>query len=184
MTDKVLQENATTGLAAQWKDAGITLTETKGYGLWSIHDNRDHGISKLTQAVFGETPSPGKMLTNHSFRLIHLWPHKAYLRSTESSLPEPLDDLNSMVTDISHGFCELSLFGNNPFEFLNSYTSADLTDTSTAASCDLRCLLGQYPIILWWDDTAEVRILVDRSYAQSFCDYLARLYLRWSAISV
>jgi sarcosine oxidase gamma subunit len=184
MADKVLQEYATTGLAAQWKSTGITLTETKGYGLWSVHDNRDHCLSKLVQAVFGETPRPGKMLTNNSFRLIHLWPHKAYLRSTESSLPGPLNDFNSMVTDISHGFCELSLLGNNPFEFLNSYTSADLTATSTTASCNLRCLLGQYPIILWWDDTAEIRILVDRSYAQSFCDYLAQLYLRWSAKSI
>lgn len=89
-----------------------------------------------------------------------------------------------MVTDISHGFCELSLTGSNAIEFLNSYTTVDLTGTGNPSGRNLRCLLGQYRIILYWDDANDVRILIDRSYTQSFVDYLDILYQRWSATSI
>jgi hypothetical protein len=44
-----------------------------------------------------------------------------------------------------------------------------------------RCLLRQYPIILRWQHLDAVKLLVDRSYAQSFYDYISQLMSRWSA---
>ena len=184
MADKILKENATSGIPDQSLESGISLTEIEVHGLWSIQASRDHDLDSFAQAVFAETMRPGEMLGNDSLRLICLWPHKAYLQSTDTSLPEPLHDFTSMVTDISHGFCELSLTCNNPLEFLNSYTSVDLTDAGNPTGRNLRCLLGQYQIILFWDDASDIRILVDRSYTGSFCDYLDILYRRWSATSI
>jgi hypothetical protein len=45
-----------------------------------------------------------------------------------------------------------------------------------------RCLLDQYPLVLWWDDIggiSDIRLLIERSYAQPFSDYLAQLMTRW-----
>jgi len=119
------------------------------------------------------------MSGGETLRLFKLWPHKSYLLSAESSLPGSLSDLAPMMTDISHGFCELSLTGSTALEFLSSYISVDLDPRVTTNRC-LRCLLGHYPIILWWDVVSEIHMLVDRSYTQSFCDYLETLSLRWS----
>jgi sarcosine oxidase gamma subunit len=89
-----------------------------------------------------------------------------------------------MVTDISHGICELSLVGDQALDFLGNHTSANLKDPRVTETRNLRCLLGQYPVILWWDQVADIRLLVDRSYAQSLCDYLKHLMQRWSQVSI
>ncbi len=81
---------------------------------------------------------------------------------------------------IIFGFCEFRLGGEQALDFLGSYSSASLTEHGGSAKRSLRCLLGQYPVVLWWDDSANVRLLVERSYAQSFYDYLASLMVRWS----
>ncbi|MCP4471156.1 MAG: hypothetical protein GY815_10800 [Gammaproteobacteria bacterium] len=70
--------------------------------------------------------------------------------------------------------------GADALEFLGSYSSANPADQCVGAKRSLRCLLGQYTVLLWWDDIADIRLLVDRSYAQSFYDYLASLMARWS----
>jgi hypothetical protein len=184
MADKIHREAATAGVIGPTGDLGISIREIENLHLWSIQPDRNQDLPAFGQAIFAEVPRPGEMLGNNSLRLIYLWPHKAYLLSTESALPGPSDDFNSMVTDISHGFCELSLTGNCLLEFLNSYTSANLMDAGIANSRNLRCLLGQYQVILWWDEITNIRILVDRSYAHSFCGYLENLSLRWKATSM
>lgn len=181
MTDRILKENVTCDIPRQVPGSGVPLTEVEIRGLWSIQASRDHDLNSLAQAVLAETPRFGEMLCRDALRWIYLWPHKAYLRSTEISPPELPADCSSMLTDISHGFCELSLKGSNPLEFLDNYTSVDLGTAENTTKRNLRCLLGQYQIILWWDDITEVHILVDRSYAQSFRDYLDTLFQRWSA---
>jgi sarcosine oxidase gamma subunit len=184
MTDKIFKQPVTRDNPDPVLDASLPLSEVEIHGLWSVQAGRDQDLDALVQAVFAETPHPGKMLRNDRLRLIYLWPHKAYLLSPDASLPELPDEFTSMMTDISHGFCELKLSSNDPHKFLNDYCSVDLTDVANTAGQNLRCLLGQYRIVLWWDDTNNVHILLDRSYAQSFRDYLATLYRRWSATGI
>jgi len=41
-------------------------------------------------------------------------------------------------------------------------------------------MLGHYPVVIWWDDEAELSLLVERSLSQSFQDYLSVLAQRGS----
>ena len=180
MADLLTKETATVGFTGRLRNSAIHLNEVGIQGLWSFQPGRDHDPDSITAALFPESTGRLTMLGDDALRLFKLWPHKACLLSAESSLPAALADLAMMMTDISHGFCELSLSGTSALDFLNSYTSAELTDPGVTTSRCLRCRLGHYQIILWWDDINEIHMLVDRSYAQSLCDYLDTLSLRWS----
>ena len=180
MIDQVNRQAATTHSLTQAANSDFSVIEIKDRYLWSIQANREHSLSVITQALFHETAQFGSMLTTDSLRLIHLWPHKAYLLAAQPSLPGALQEFSSMLTDISHGFCELSLVDNQALELLDCHTSANLKDTQVAKTRNLRCLIGQYQVILWWDLVSDIHILIDRSYAQSFCDYLEQLRRRWS----
>ena len=179
MADLLTKETATVGVIGRLRNSAIHLNEVGIQGLWSFQPDRDHDLDSITGVLFPESTGAVTMLGDEALRLFKLWPHKAYLLSAESSLPGTLADRAAMITDISHGFCELSLTGTTALEFLNSYTSVDLDPRVEANRC-LRCQLGHYPIIFWWDDVSEIHMLVDRSYTQSFCDYLETLSLRWS----
>ena len=80
--------------------------------------------------------------------------------------------------DISHGHAVLRLRGPGALHFLADYTSADLRATKVRNAGTLRCALGHYAVVLWWDITRDVHIAVERSVAQSLVDHLKLLVQR------
>jgi hypothetical protein len=44
----------------------------------------------------------------------------------------------------------------------------------------VRAGLGQFETLLWWEQRDTIHMLIDRSYAQSFGDYLNNLSQRWA----
>ncbi len=180
MTDLIKRETVTDGGVIQSPNSSLVLNEIVDRFLWSVQPDHKGNLSVFTEAVFATAPRPGEVLKKDSLRLLYLWPHKAWLISSTAELPHTVDDFCGIMTDISHGYCEFRLGGEHTLEFLGSYSSANPADQCAGAKRSLRCLLGQYPVLLWWDDIADIRLLVDRSYAQSFYDYLASLMARWS----
>lgn len=180
MADLLTRDKATVGVIGRLRNSELYLNEVDIKGLWSFQPGRDRELDSITGTLFPESTGALTMLGDEALRLFKFWPHRGYLRSAESSLPGSLANLASMMTDISHGFCELILTGTAAFEFLNSYTSVELSNLQVTENRCLRCPLGHYQVILWWDDINEIHMLVDRSYTQSFCDYLETLSLRWS----
>lgn len=180
MADQIKRQAATSHASNRVSSSGLSSGEIEDCYLWSIQANRKHALPAFVLAVFGEAAEFGKMLDADAIRLLQLWPRKAYLLCAQPELPAALQVFSSMATDISHGFCELSLEGAQALEFLGSHSSTDPMAAGIAETRNLRCLLGQYPVILWWDRPDDIRILIERSYAQSFCDYLEQLMQRWS----
>ena len=180
MTDLVERETVTDAGAIQSPDSSLALNEIADRFLWSVQTDHSGSLSDFTGAVFGSTPRSGEVLKMDSLRLLSLWPHKAWLLSSNTQLPRTVDGFGDIMTDIGHGFCEFRLGGEQALDFLGSYCSANPAEQSGGAIRCLRCLLGQYQVVLWWEDNADIRLLVDRSYARSFYDYLASLLARWS----
>ena len=178
MPEILNREAATVGGTRLIKDAVLTISEIENRFLWSVQTGGNQSLSEFAQAIFNTDLKPGEILTNESIRLIHLWPHKAYFLSNQATLPASTDPFAAMLTDISYGFCELSVNGELALQFVNDYTSADLASPDTSKHCNLRCRFGQYPVVVWWDDSADIRLLLDRSYAQSFRDYVEHLMQR------
>ena len=170
-------DSASAGDILRSENADLTLTEVEILSLWSIQGNQQQDLAEFVIAVFSESVANCAMKTTGGLRLLKLWPKRAWLLANRHSLPVEIAAFEALMTDITHGVCEFRLGGADAWAFLASYTSADLT-APVDTDCR-RCLLGQYPLVLWWDDIRDIRLLIERSYAQSFFDYLAQLMTRW-----
>lgn len=147
-------------------------------GLWSIQGNRETSLADFETALFGTSAGIGGLLQGEALCLLRLWPHQAYLRVEQAALPASLQKYAHLVTDLSDGYCEFRLVGERAFDFVADYLSADLAQQPAGPAC-LRCRLGHFVVILWWDEQREPRLLVERSCAQSFADYIDTLMARW-----
>jgi heterotetrameric sarcosine oxidase gamma subunit len=175
--DRLVSDSATAGSMLRSENADLTLTEVEILSLWSIQGNHQQDLAKFVMAVFSESVPACGMTSTGGLRLLKLWPQRAWLLAHRHSLPAEVAAFETLMTDITHGVCEFRLGGEHAWPFLGSYTSADLS-APVGSGCR-RCLLGQYPLVLWWDDIGDIRLLIERSYAQSFFDYLAQLMTRW-----
>lgn len=144
-------------------------------GHWSVRANASHDLDQLSKSLFNQGIHFGEMIAADNLRLIQLWPRAAYLFSEQPELPTVATEFENMITDISHGFCTIKLTGQDALAFLNNYCSADLTQSDIIANQCLRTRLGHYQILIWWSTSSDLQILVNRSYAHSFVDYLKAL---------
>ena len=178
--DQFAIDAATDGSTLRSENADLTITEIEIRSLWEIQGNHQQNLAEFVMAVFSEPVPTGSMLSADDQRLLKLWPQRAWLLSNCQSLPPEVTSYEALMTDISHGVCEFRLGGEHAWAFLDSYTSVDLA-APMGAGCR-RCLLGQYALVLWWDDSGgigDIHLLIERSYAQSFFDYLGQLMMRW-----
>jgi len=157
----------------------LSLDEVGIHGLWSIQSSKTLKLESLATTVFNQDAKMGTMLKANELLLIQLAPGMAYLFSDQFRFPYEGQNFELIATDISHGFCQLLLSGDDSLEFLNAYTTVDLEDEAIITARCVRTRLGQYALTLWWERPTEIHILVDRSYARSFCTYLHALSTRW-----
>jgi len=146
--------------------------------LWSIQGSRESSLSNFETALFDATAGIGSMLHSASLRWLRLWPHQACLLADIQPVPASAHEFESLMTDISDGYCEFRLSGEQAFDFIANYLTADLAKSDPGSAC-LRCRLGHYVVILWWEDRHQLQLLIERSYAQSFADYIESLMARW-----
>jgi len=180
MTELIELETVTDGSAIQSPDSSLALNEIADRFVWSVQPDHRGNLNAFTETVFNTAPRSGEVLKMDSLRLLYLWPHKAWLLSSSAQLPRAVDDFSAIMTDIGHGYCEFRLCGEHALDFLGSYSSTNPAEQCGDLQRSLRCLLGQYQVLLWWDECDDIRLLVERSYARSFYDYLASLMARWS----
>ena len=157
--------------------SGIVLEPVEIVGLWSLQGNRDTPLTDLVDALFATSVRFDEPLLRDGKRLLPLWPQQAYLLSGQAAMPQEASQFAPLLTDISHGYSQFHLGGAQAFDFIASYLSVDIAAIRDASACR-RCLLGQYRVILWWDDRRDIQLLLERSYAQSFADYIGELASR------
>ena len=179
MPSQPVKESATDASGELQGHPGLSLNEVTSGGLWSIQSGKMLKLESFASIVFNQDTRMGAMLTKGGLRLIQFAPAKAYLFADQFKFPADALDFEPIATDISHGFCQLVLSGNDSLLFLNAYTTVDLEDEAITRARCVRSRLGQYPITLWWDRLSDIHILVDRSYARSLGSYLHALSTRW-----
>ena len=157
----------------------LQINWRKTAGIWSIRTNAKQDLDSFANAIFHQHIDFGEMITLDNLRLIRLWPVSGYLLSEQWRLPDSASGFETMITDISHGFCGISLSGSAALPFLNDYCSADLEQARLNINRCLRTSLGQYSVLIWWDDASEIHLLIERSYAQSFKQFLHAIAIRW-----
>ena len=83
-----------------------------------------------------------------------------------------------MITDVSDAYRKLTLTGETALQFLDQYSPFDFMQNSGLKKT-VKTLCGQYPIIVWWDDISEIKLLIERSLSESYRDYLSVLANRF-----
>jgi heterotetrameric sarcosine oxidase gamma subunit len=179
MFESLTREPAIEKTISPLTNGGLKIVEIIDQKIALIQPNNQFDLSMFSQSVFSREITMGKMLIDDQLRLIQLSPKSAYLIG---NAPQPLNSFNSMITDISHGYCQLELSGQQAFKFINSYTPAYLNNNNIAQPKTAKTLLGHFNVILWWDSHDKIKLLIDRSYAQSFNNYLHALIRVWQTI--
>lgn len=106
--------------------------------------------------------------------LLRLWPDVIWASGAH---PDSAVD----VTEIGHGTTHFRLRGVEALHFLANYTRADLFATKLRQTRAIRTSVNQYDCVIWWSNTRDLHLLVDRSVAQSFADHLQALAQRHDA---
>jgi len=158
--------------------ARMILERCEIAGLWSLQGNRATTLAEVIETLFATGGRSGEPLQCAGLGLLPLWPHRALLQTAEATLPAQAAKFAPLLTDISHGYSKFRLGGEQAFDFIASYVSVNIAALRDAPACR-RCRLGQYTVILWWDERQEIHLLLERSYAQSFADHIDALIARW-----
>jgi hypothetical protein len=156
----------------------MVLERCETAGLWSLQGNRETALTEVVETLFATGVRSGEPLQCAGLGLLPLWPHRALLQTAEATLPAQASKFAPLLTDISHGYSQFRLGGEQAFDFTASYASVNIAALRDTSACR-RCRLGQYTVILWWEDRQEIQLLLERSYAQSFTDYIDALIARW-----
>lgn len=162
----------------------LTFELVDSPALWSIQGNRESSLSDFEIAVFGKNAEIGELLISEPLRLLRLWPHQSYLLTGQQPLPPSTQGFETLMTDITDAYCSFRIYGADASHFIANYLTANLTGNLTGTDSDpacLRCRLGQYSLILWWHERQDLQLLLERSFAQSFADYIDTLLARWLA---
>jgi hypothetical protein len=145
--------------------------------------NSPESMARIAVSLVGRAPALGEMIDNHQVRLFQYSPYTMYLLFDLENAPNYAQESNVFVTDVSHGLCKLNLKGEKALEFIGDYVSASIYSPRIRGYRNVRCRIGHFTVLLWWSNKFDVHILVDRSFAQSFYDYVLALSLRWSGVN-
>jgi hypothetical protein len=178
MSDSLQRSMAS--LDTPWSDTTLSCTENTATNIYLVQSNYRYNIDEVAAVIMGQHIALGHMITGRDMRMLQLMPNRAFLLF-ESSLPDSVFEFRTQLTDIGHGMTELCISGDMPLEFLNAYCSVDIKRSSIRQVKTVSTRLGHYSVFLWWDNESEIHILLERSYARSFRDYLAALAMRFEA---
>jgi heterotetrameric sarcosine oxidase gamma subunit len=159
-------------------DVILSLIDLPRPQIWLVQANRLKGISEISQMICGQIVAQGGMVVNNESKLLQLWPNKLLLLIEEIE-SEHLAQLKSNLTDVSHGYNFLQLQGDSSLEFINAHVPVDLESGPFLTHRVARSQFESYSVIFWWDKPDTVQLLIDRSYAESFREYLESLINLW-----
>ena len=114
----------------------------------------------------------GRGLMHAGGRLMRLWPTRVWHIGADAP------NIGLVCTSIGHGHCILRLRGPDALYFLADYASADLRAAPIRRAALLRCRIGSYDATLWWLNTRDLYVVVERCLAQSFVNHLRALVRR------
>ena len=180
MGEAIPLELATNAMGSLGGLSGMTLDESLETGVWLLKSHSPGTVDRIAVSLVCRIPDLGEMIDSHQVRLLRYSPDTMYLLFDWEKAPKLAPALRACVTDISHGMCGLNLKGEKALEFIGDYVSVSVNSPGIYESRNMRCRIGHFKVLIWWSDIRDVHILVDRSFAQSFYDYMLALSLRWT----
>lgn len=152
----------------------IRFDSMESIEIWSVQSNQQHDVSEFCHSIVGNELGVGETSGNELLRVLRHWPKKVYVITDRSQLLQIEPKYADMITDVSDAYCKMTLTGESALQFLDQSSPLEFMQNSRFKKT-AKTLCGQYPIIVWWDDNSEIKLLIERSLSESYRDYLSVL---------
>ncbi len=135
-------------------------------------------LDEFCQSILPKTMEVGGVVILDDTAYLRFSPYAIYVVSDRMMLDDFAKEYQNNFTDLSHGKCMLIIRGNGVFDIFLDYSAADLMNYSGAGQSMVKTRFIDYEVVLWWAANDQIQLLIDRSYAQSFVDFLSSLIVR------
>ncbi len=177
MADALVRE--TLAGSAKWEQDGRVLSmNEKPVSVFEGQFLRVSETDQFCRSVVRQNVSTGDMANSNDLLILRFSPFSIYLVTKQASLENINAEFRNRLTDVSHGKCMLSAAGDSVMDFLRDYCSEDPFASQSAERGMLKTRFIDYDLVIWWRSGNEANLLIDRSYALSFVDFLHSLFMR------
>lgn len=174
LPDKVINDS-------QWETNGRVLSVFEQHASTiEGHFRTSQALDEFCQSSFDQIVQSGTFAISKDCQLIRFSPFSIYIVSEMSELDHFWLEFPENFTEITHGKCLLSFQGDRVLAFFRSYCSIDLMGDSVPKQAIVKTLFVDYEILLWWFCDNHLELLIDRSFAQSFVDFVQTAFMRRS----
>ncbi len=160
-----------------WENDILSIREKPAMVLeWQFHAAAE--LDRFCHDTVGRHVDQGAFASTGNTVWLRFSPWAMYMVSQK---PVQLDfnpESPGTGTDISHGKCLLTLQGASVLPFVGDYCSVDIFSDPTTRNKMAKTRFMEYEIVLWWTTETRLDLLVDRSYAQSFLEFVQSLLIR------
>ncbi len=184
MDERVHREPATDADGAISDAADLTLKEQLRVEIRQLQFYTPGALHKFCRARCRQNIETGASGTHGEAVYLRYGPRSLYIVCGEDARsglpPDPDEKRSGNATDISHGKSLFRLKGKRAYQFLRDYSSLDLDDERVRNFRMAKCRIGDFQVLMWWRQPTDVCLLLDRSYAQAFVNFLRALAQRWA----
>ena len=162
---------------AKWERDGreVSISERQD-SVFEGHFRSDDEFNRFCKLVTHRNVGKGKTALADTLLLLRYSPFSTYIVSEQLKLEDFNSAHQDQLTDVSHGKCVICIQGNAILNLFADYCSTDLFAGQNDEFQMVKTRFIDYEITIWWNSDVEINLLIDRSYAQSFVDFLHLLF--------
>ena len=163
--------------SAKWERDGreVSISERQD-SVFEGHFRSDDEFNRFCKLVTHRDVGTGETALADTLLLLRYSPFSTYIVSEQLKLEDFNSAHRDQLTDVSHGKCVLCFQGDAILNLFADYCSTDLFSGQNDEFQMVKTRFIDYEITIWWNSDVEINLLIDRSYAQSFVDFLHLLF--------
>lgn len=177
MAESLVREILVESARLERNGRAVSISERQS-SVFEGHFRSDDELNRFCKLISHRNVGTGGVAVADTMLLLRYSPISTYMVSEELKL----EDLNSAhrehFTDVSHGKCVLYAHGDAILNLFADYCSTDLFSGKNDEFRMVKTQFIDYELTIWWNSNDEINLLIDRSYAQSFVDFLHFLFYR------
>lgn len=135
-------------------------------------------LDQFCHSIMQRNVGTGEMAIADNILLLRFSPFSTYIVWRQQKLENFKTEHQDHLTDITHGKCALVVQGDSVLDFLGDYCSTDILSVHDRNFGMIKTRFIDYELAIWWDSKDRINLMVDRSYALSFVEFLHSLFTR------
>ncbi len=176
MPDTILFESAINN--SRWEGDGCVLSVFERHAsIVEGYFQSPQALDQFSQSKFGQIVETGTFAICGDAQILRFSPFSIYVVSRNTETDDQYSDQVNNLTDLSHGKCLLTFDGDQVLTFFRDYCLVDLMGENVPKQALIKTLFSDYEIVLWSFSEDHLDLLIDRSFAESFVDFVRMLFM-------